>query len=284
MKLLYTLEEIEAWRDKVHHRTHRSSIKTKEGALRFICNVGFCFAFKAENSESPCLWHAAIGQRSPQVPLHSHTDPYMSFVWEMKNILPAEKRIYYGKLLKSRPTMVSLEYLPYFYALSRRSGSADEYVREFAKGELSSASKAIMDALSDSSPQLTKGLRIASGLHAKSDRGEFDKAIRELQRKMFIVKVAEHYSPFSFEWDMILRRFPKETRRARKISEEQARQKILQKYFENQLIGTVASIQQLFGWEKQEIFRALGQLRSKGVIVPDVRIEGKDAKHYALVN
>ncbi len=283
MKLSYTHEEVEAWRDKVHHRTRHLAVKTKQGALKFVNHVGFCFAFKAENSESPCLWHAATGQRNPLMPRHTHHDPHISFVWEMKNILPAEKKIYYGKLLKSRPTMVSMEYFPYFYALSHRSGSTDEYVREFTGGKLSPAAKSIMDALSDSSPQITKGLKLASGLHTKSDRKEFDKAIAELQRKMFIVKVAEHYDPFSFEWDIVLRRFPKETLRARKISEDHAREKILHKYFENQLVGTVASIQKLFKWEKQEIFRALGHLKSRGIIMPGIQVDRTIDKYYGLL-
>ncbi|MEK9137661.1 MAG: hypothetical protein AAB393_11105, partial [Bacteroidota bacterium] len=258
MKFSYSTNEVEAWRDKVHRRTSRLAVKTKHQALQFINTVGFCFAFKADYSESPCLWHAATGRRNPEMPHHTHHDPYLSFVWEMKNILPAEKKIYYGKLLRNRPTMVSLEYFPYFYALSRRSGASDEYVREFASGTLSPAAKSIMDALTDSSPQITKGLKLASGLHTKADRKEFDNAIAELQRKMFIVKVAEHYDPFTFEWETVLRRFSKETRAARKISEERAREHILQKYFENQLVGTVVSIQGLFGWEKQDIFRTLG--------------------------
>lgn len=283
MKLSYTHEEVERWRDKVYRRTRKLAIRTKHGALQFINDVGFCFAFKADYSESPCLWHAAIGERSPRVPVHTHRDPFLSFVWEMKDILPAEKKIYYGKLLKNRPTMVSLEYFRYFYALSRRNGSTDEYLHEFAGGKLSSAAKSIMDALADSSPQITKGLRLASGLHTRADRKEFDRAITELQRKMFIVKVGEHYDPFTFEWETVQRRFRKETKDSRKVSLEQARTRILQKYFENQLVGTVSSIQKLFRWEKQEIYRALGQLVSLGIITPDVIVDGKQDKYYGLI-
>ncbi|MBM2839682.1 MAG: hypothetical protein HW412_210 [Bacteroidetes bacterium] len=284
MKFSYTHEEIEAWRDKVHRRTSRLAVKTRKAALGFVNTVGFCFAFKSEHSESPCMWHAAVGQRTPIMPRHTHNDPYLSFVWEMKNILPAEKKIYYGKLLKNRPTMVSLDYFPYFYALSRRNGSDDEYLEEFAEGNLSVAAKSIMDALSDSSPQVTKGLKLASGLHSKADRKEFDKGIAELQRKMFIVKVAEHYDPFTFEWDVVARRFPKETRHSRKITEEQAREKILHRYFQNQLVATVTSIQRLFGWQKQDIFRALGHLKNKGMITPNVFVDGGDNKYYGLIH
>ncbi len=283
MRLSFTSEEIESWRDKVHHRTERLAVRTKAGAVRFIKDVGFCFAFKAENSESPCLWHATVGVRNPMMPRHTHHDPHIGFVWDMKNVLAAERKVYYGKLLRNRPTFVSLEYFQYFYALSQRVGASDEYLAAFAKGALSGSAKAIMDALTDCSPQVTKGLKLASGLHTSAQRAEFDRAVAELQKKMFVVKVAEHYDPFTFEWETVPRRFPNETREARRISQDHARQRILEKYFENQLVATVLSIRRLFGWKKQDIFRTLGQLRSAGIITADVIVDGRDGKYYALV-
>src|SRR5512140_1498819 len=127
MKLAYTWEEVEHWRDRVHRRRPALAVTTKRQALQFINEVGYCFAFKSENSELPCLWHAACGARDPLMPEHTHHDPYISFVWEMKDVLPAEGKIYYGKLLKRRPTMVSLDYLPYFFVLSGRTGAKDEF-------------------------------------------------------------------------------------------------------------------------------------------------------------
>ena len=283
MKLSYTVEEVERWRDKVHRRNPRLAVKSKMQALRFIEDVGFCFAFKAENSEAPCLWHAATGMRNPEMPEHTHRDPYLSFVWEMKNILPSERKIYYGKLLKRRPTMVSMEYFPYFYALSERTGSADEYLDEFLRGRLSPVAKAIMDALADSSPQVTKGLKLATGNHSKDDRASFDKAIAELQEKMFIVKVAEHHEPFTFEWAPVHSAFPIVVRRARKFTRETSRRVILERYFRNQLIGSVDAIHRLFGWKKQLVYQSLGELLESGYIASNVKVDGRDGKYYCLV-
>src|SRR5664279_1620798 len=100
MKRDFTWEHIEAWRDRVHRRLPRSAVGTKARALQFINEVGFCFAFKSENSEIPCLLHAACGMRDPAPPIHTHHDPYISFVWKMKDVLPGAHLIYYGKLLK----------------------------------------------------------------------------------------------------------------------------------------------------------------------------------------
>ncbi len=284
MKHRFTREDIERWRDRVHRRQVRRAVRTKAQALKFVNDVGFCFAFKAENSELPCLWHAACGMRDPLMPQHSHHDPYLSFVWEMKDILPSERKLYYGKLLKRRPTMISLEYFPYFYVLSGRTGARKEYVQEHARGRLSTTAHAIMEALDDSSPQATQGLKLATGMIAKGERAEFDRAIAELQSKMFIVKVGEQHDPFTFIWAPIEACFRKEIRRARRITPERARRLILEQYFSNQLVSTVGEIVRLFRWPKQAVFQALGQLVRDGLITTDVTIEGEHRQVYCLID
>jgi hypothetical protein len=283
MKLTYTWDEIERWRDRVHRRRPSLALSGKRQALQFINDVGFCFAFKAENSELPCLWHAACGMRDPEMPEHTHHDPYISFVWEMKDVLPAEGSIYYGKLLKRRPTMVSLDFLPYFYVLSGRTGAKDEFRKEFLRGNLSPVARDIMEALADSSPQVTRGLKLATGTFTKDERGNFDKAITELQSRMFIVKVAEQTEPFSFVWAPFTKAFSPQVRKARRISPETARQRLLERYFQNQLIGSVETIQNLFRWGRQTIYQTLGKLVQDGMIMPNVKIQGKKSRFYILI-
>jgi hypothetical protein len=283
MKLTYTAEDIERWRDKVHRRRPSRAVTSKRQALQFVNDVGYCFAFKAENSELPCLWHAACGIRDPVMPEHTHHDPYISFVWEMKDVLPAEGKIYYGKLLKRRPMMVSLEYLPYFYVLSGRTGAKDEFRKEFLTGMLSPVARDIMEALGDSSPQATRGLKLATGTFTKDERGTFDKAITELQTKMYIVKVAEQNDPFSFVWAPFIRAFAPQVRKARRLSPETARAMLLDRYFRNQFVGSVETIQNLFRWGKQTIYQTLGRLVSEGIVTPNVKIQGSDRRYYALI-
>jgi hypothetical protein len=282
MKLNYTWEEIETWRDRVHRRQPGRAVSTKRQALSFIDEVGFCFAFKSENSELPCLWHATCGMRDPVMPRHTHHDPGISFVWEMKNILPAEGKIYYGKLLRQRPMMVSLEYFPSFFALSKRNGQKKEFEKEFSGGRLTRTARDIMEALTDSSPQTTKGLKLATGHHLRGERVRFDRAMAELQEKMFLVKVAELYDPFTFVWAPLRDIFPAEIRKARRLSPEEARARILERYFRNQLISSVTAIARLFRWERQDIFHTLGRLVSKGVITTGIHVEGKDHRYYCL--
>jgi len=283
MKKEFTWEYIETWRDRLHRRRPTLAVATRAQALKFVNDVGFCFAFKSENSELPCMWHAACGMRSPVMPEHTHHDPYISFVWEMKEVLPAERKIYYGKLLKRRPTMVSLEYLPFFYVLSGRTGAKDEYRRDHSRGKLSFLAKEIMDALMDVSPQATKGLKLATGMTGRGDRAQFDKAIGELQEKMYIAKIREDHDPFTFVWAPLQSSFATQVRKARRITPETARLKILERYFRNQLVGSVTTVQRLFRWNKQEIFRTLGQLVQAGVITSNIKIHDETNRFYSLV-
>jgi len=278
-----TTEQIERWRDRVHRRTPVRAVGTKRQALKFINEVGFCFAFKSVNSELPCLWHAACGQRQPRFPRHSHSDPFLSFVWQMKQILPAEGSIYYGRIFKKRPTMISMEYFPSFYALSARTGRKEDYLEAHRTEGLSDTGRAIMDVLRSSSPQVTKGLKLALDVRTPSERREFDKAMSELQSKFYIVKIAEHYDPFTFEWDTVDRAYTREVRKARRIHPDVARKTILTKYFENQLVSTVRSIQSVLGWKKPIIYKSMGVLLKEGRITGGVTVDGRDGKYYSLV-
>ncbi len=279
----FTREQIEALRDIRFRRTKQLQVRTENQALEFINDVGFCFAFKSHNSELPCLGHAASGERSPK-PSSSHDDPVLSFVWNLKDSLPEKKALYYGKALKKRPTMISLEYFPYFYVLSGNNGKSNCYLDQYKHGELSESAKNIIEALLANSPQLTRDLKIASGLSSPGQRREFDQAMAELQMKMHVVKIAEIYEPFSFVWETVLKRFPKEISLAKRISTEKAREKILIKYFENLIVSNTANIDRMFGWGKDVIEKCLSSLVEKKIISPDVRIEREKGKWYILAN
>jgi hypothetical protein len=201
----------------------------------------------------------------------------------MKQVLPAEGKIYYGRVFRKRPTMISMEFFPAFYALSERTGTRDDYLRDFRKHQLSETGKQIMDELRSSSPQVTRSLKLALGLSRGNGDRDFDKAMAELQAKFYIVKVAEHYDPFTFEWNTVDRTYAREVRIAKRMQPEKARKTILTKYFENQMVSSVRSIQLLFGWKRQTIYETMGQLMKEGIIAGGITVDGRDGKYYCLV-
>jgi len=267
-------------RDETFRRTSKLQIRSIAEALDFVNNVGFCFAFKARNSELPCLWHAACGERNPAYPLHTHHDPYIGLVWQAKDILPAGKKIYYGKALKNRPSMISLDYLPFFYRLLDNEGKQDAYLRKYMSGNLSQEAKKIMDALTENSPMVTADLKLASGMARPGKRAAFDRAMAELQMNMFVTKIAEFYEPFTFLWDLFTNRYPDEIKIAGQITKKQARTDILQKYFTINLISHPNEIKRLFGWPKGDIDAVLRHLLDKGSILEDIKIKNEKFTFY----
>ena len=284
MKLFYTREEVERWRDRVHRRKPRLAIRTRTQVYDFVKESGFCFTSKSENSELPCLWHAVSGERAPRIPRYLQPDPYRSIVRELQDSLIAQGKIYFGRVLRRRPTMISLEYLPYFYVLAGRTGAQDDYLQTFMRGDLSETGKEIMDELIDGFPQATQVLKVATGNNSKTRHTEFSRAILELQLKMFIVRVAQHRDPFMPGWATVDKTFQAQVGRAPKISVEDARRKILRKYFQNQLLGSVQSIHHLFRWNKQAIYQTLGQLVHEGVVAGNVKIQAMGGTYYSLID
>ena len=91
---------------------------------------------------------------------------------------------------------------------------AEDYVADYMCGQLSSEAKRIMDALLERSPLVTADIKIAAGMAHPNKRAAFDKAMAELQSKMYLVKIGEFYDPFTFLWDLVERRFEDEIQTA----------------------------------------------------------------------
>lgn len=278
--MMLTMNHIEQLRDKTYCRTLALQLKDIDDAERFVNDAGFCFAFKMTKSELPCMWHAAAGQRDPDYPKHVQHDPFIGLVWNAKDALPAGKKVYYGKALKKRPTFISLEFLPAFYLLQKRKNNAEDYVADYMRGELSAPARRIMDAIWEQSPMVTSELKIASNLAHPEKRSIFDKAMAELQGKMYIVKIGEFYDPFTFLWEVMDRRFEEEILIAKKMTDAEAREKILERYFQMRWAAHEKEIQRLLLWSPVEVQATLDSLQEKGVIVGEVPIEHEKQKHW----
>jgi hypothetical protein len=111
----------------------------------------------------------------------------------------------------------------------------------------------------------------------------FDKAITELQEKMYLAKVAEEHTPFSFVWAPMRKCYADQVRQARRVAADVARVTILRRYFHNQLLASVPAIHRLFRWQKQDVYRALGTLAREGIISPNASIVDEPGRYYCLI-
>ena len=162
-------------------------VRSARAALAFVEAVGLCSTFHVFPDGLPSLWEAVAGRPHPRWPRRSHHDAGIALTWQLKDVLPGRRQVYYGKLVKGRPVLVALDLFPAFYALVRGSQRARDYAREYEAGRLSQTAKRIMDTLMRESPQYTRGLRAETFMLEPSKTRGFERAMAELQQGLWIV-------------------------------------------------------------------------------------------------
>ncbi len=270
-----THRDLERLRDRSFRRIPRLRVRGERTALAFIEEVGFCSAFHRFREPLPCLWVAVCGRRNPRFPKHTHSDPYIGLTWLLKDILPAKKRVYYGKLLKGRPTLVSLSYFPAFVRVIRGDRGSGDYLSDYRAGRLTRTAKAVMDALHERHPQYTPELRQACRLRSPEQTREFERAIGELQHGLWIVKTEERYEPsFSYRWDLLDFWLEKEVAAAQRLERSEAIYRLVSRHIEAAHYSRPEIIARLLELSASEVSRALERLIDERLAVGDQAVNG----------
>jgi hypothetical protein len=268
---------ISTLRDRRYHRTPEGRIHTEAAARAFVDEVGFCFLFGERGIEIPTLWGAICGADRP-VPRH-HDDADLGRAWNWKDSLPARGEVFYGKLLRAKPTLVSLALLPTFYALSPNYGDVEDYLQQYDEGLLTIEARNIYQALRDEGPLSTSRLRQIAGLQGGGPVARrFDNALTELQTQLKIAKTgisdANRWG-YAYVYDLFLRAFPDVPEQARLVSTDRAMETLLLQHLHNTVAEREAALRRLFGWEGWEMDRTLARLVTAGTIEPDVQVVGE---------
>jgi hypothetical protein len=266
---------LEALRDRRFRRRPGSRVTGARSALAFVDAVGFCSTFYRFPDAVPCLWEAVVGRANPRWPRHSHHDRGVGLTWELKDVLPARKLVYYGKVLRGRPLLVSLELFPSFYALVRGRQRARDYQVEYEAGRLSATARHVMRALVREHPQYTRELRANCFLLDPSRTREFERAMAELQQGLWVVKTEERYEPsFSYRWDLVESWVPEHVARGRAIARPAAIGRLIERYVETAAFTTERSLARLFALPRSEVAAAVSALARRGIVLVDRSIEG----------
>jgi hypothetical protein len=264
-------------RDARYRRTSEQRVTTLEDARAFVNDVGFCHFWPIKDIEMPNLLHAIAG-RARDVP-QEHADPDGSRCWSWKDRALGKRWWYYGKLLRRRATLVSLDLLPTFYACSENFGDIHDYLTEYRDGLLSAEAKAIYEALLEHGPLDTVRLRRESRMSADSAKSRFDRALVELQigLKVLPIGVAEtgawHYA---FIYEILQRHFPTLPEQARVVSRSQAQRTLIQTYLHNVVSadrGMITKVFHVMKWTSRELARAIDVLLEEDII-REIQVEG----------
>ncbi|MBV6395562.1 MAG: hypothetical protein HFACDABA_01140 [Anaerolineales bacterium] len=260
------LKKLHLYRARAFHLSPQKSLATPAQARRFVDARGFIFFWPISGVDLPSLWTAVAGDRPVA---DAHDDP-AHITWRWKDHALDKKIWYYGKILRRKATLLSLEVAPYFYALSENYGSPKEdYLIAYQEGRLTQSAKQIYETLLDKGALNSIDLRRLAKL-ANAKESEFNKALEQLQAdfKILPVGVAEAGAwRYSHIYEIVTRHFPDLPEQARAISESQARMKLLERYFTSVGAAQLRAAVKLFGWEKEVVVRAARNLIGQNVIV-----------------
>lgn len=268
-------DELLRLRDRRFRRIPALRIGSERSALAFVNSVGFCSTFYRFPEGVACLWEAVVGRPNPRWPRRSHHDAGIGLTWDLKDRLPARKLVYYGKLLKGRPLLVSLDLFPAFYGLVRGRQRARDYREEYAAGRLSLTAKRIMDALMREHPQYTRELRATSFMLEPSKTRAFERAMAELQGGMWLVKTEERYDPtFSYRWDLLEAWLPEAVAEGRGRSRAAAVERLLERYAAAAVFTRERQLARLFSLPAHEVSRAVRRLIKANALVANCAVSG----------
>lgn len=127
------------------------------------------YGWEEQNSiDSPIKWHTG----DPE------TDPWE---WRMR-VLEERNDIAYSKVFFRTSGYITKEWYPYFYAIRRRNESFEE---AYKSGTVSRTAKKIYDIVSANGATAFNEIKLI-GEFRKEDNPKFERAITELQTRMFI--------------------------------------------------------------------------------------------------
>ena len=260
------LEKLNSHRAKTFRLSPFSTVRSPRAAQSYINERGFIYFWPIKGIDLPSLWTAVAGNR---VVADKHDDPG-HITWGWKDNALGKKIWYYAKILRKKATMISLDVVPYFYALSENYGSPEEdYLLAYEEGRLSQAAKQVYEALLNEGAMHTIDLRAAAKL-TNAKESEFNKALEVLQAdfKILPVGVAKAGAwKYAFIYEVVSRHYPDLPEKARYINESAARRNLVELYFESVGAAQERDVSKLFGWQKELITRTIAGLVEQGKLV-----------------
>jgi len=272
------LDALERHRDHHFRRVRHRRISGERAALGFIEEVGFCAAFTA-GMGVPCLREAIEGMREPPVPEHIQHDRAIMMTWNIKDTLPARKLVYYGKVMGGRPGFIARGLLAAFLRLRAEPRG---YRALYERGTLSHCAKLVMDSLTRRGAAETKALKLGAGYAQAKMRGEFDRAMKELQERFLALKVEEHYDPFTYVWDTMEHRWGEALREARTLTRSEAAYRVVRQYFEIAGFGSERAVARLLAIDPALVDGATRRLERERRLRRAMRVEGLIGAHSIL--
>jgi len=244
------LKQIAQIRSHLWRTDPSRQIAGERGALRLISELGFVLLMPIAGAELPSI--------------HTATRDAWSW-WDWKQTLPERKVCYYAKVLRRRGTFIAWEWFPAFCA---SYADPRPYSRQYREGSLSREENHILELLAERGPLMTTEIRLAFGPRSKENTRRVKGSLVDLQRRFLITAAGGDTDGWSHHrWDLVERYVPARLRTAAsRLSPEDARSHIAERFVANAVATTEADIQWLFGWERLQVKNLVSDLLASGEI------------------
>jgi len=275
---------LKRFQEKTFRTTDSARLRTPQQAVDFVNERGFIFFWPVKGVSMPSLWCGVAGDRPVA---DAHDDPgHTSWGWKDQML---DKRVwYYGRILRKRNTIISLQTTPYFYALSPNFGEPElEINDQYHAGQIPLEVKLIFEALLEKGPLDSLALRREAHLSGPNSNTPFNRALDILQRdfKVMPTAIAEVGTwKYAFVYDLTHRYHPELLEQSRFISENQARDQLVSCYFNSVGAASEKQIQSLFGWTQPETQKSINRLLKNGLITNDIQIGDEVIKYFCLTS
>jgi hypothetical protein len=274
------LKLLSAHRARTFHLPPAKPLRSRSQAERFVRHRGFVFFWPIKGIDLPSLWTAVAGER----PVADQHDDPAHVTWGWKDDALPRRLWYYGKILRRKATMISLEAAPFFYALSENYGQPEEdHILAYQEGRLTLAAKNIYEALLARGPLDSISLRKAARL-ASAKESEWNRALEDLQRdfKILPVGVAEAGAwKYAFIYAITSQHYPELPKRARDIGESEARSRVLELYLESVGAAQIRDVCKLFGWP-EDLSQRTARSLSASEKLKSAEYPGRKGEWWAL--
>ncbi|HVP21930.1 MAG TPA: hypothetical protein VMS73_08720 [Anaerolineaceae bacterium] len=279
-----SLSRLHAYRAQTYRAAPGLRLASLEDAVRFVNQRGFVLFWPNKGVELPSLWAAVAGNR----PVADEHDDPAHVTWGWKDDSLGLKRWYYGRIIKHRNAMISLEVMPFFYALSPNYGEPEEdYLFQYEQGQLRPEAKWVYEALLHEGPLDTLSLRKAAHLSSNTSDGRFNRALDDLQMEFKILPIGiAPVGPwrYAFIYECTHRHHPELFTQVtdRAISEIMARQKIAELYFNSVGAARLSEMARLFLWRLSDAQKVIETLLASGLIRPAAHPQFNKEDWFAL--
>jgi len=232
-------------------------------AAAFVDRVGIAVAWGKADLVLPSLWRGIAGPDADWAIRDEEGkalefSPEFQRLWRWKDELPERRLACAGRHFSSAALLIAPRLLGAAYALTGRSGKADD----FRDAELESLEREVAEVVLDNDPLTGPEIRRLLGT---TDRKAVERAIGRLQRRLVLTNAgaaeqtqgwrAIRQDVFARRWQKSLRRLP---------TEDEARQELALAVLAGTDAVSVADVAAALGWRRKQAEEVLAELTARG--------------------